>query len=121
MKLFNIFRRRSSAPVAKERLHILLKHERGSVGNRSELVTLLRKDVLAAVARHVAINPEHVHMKLQREADTVSMIVEIELKARSAPNSSNALYDSQFRPGGRLPGAQPPSPTAIRDRPGFVR
>jgi cell division topological specificity factor len=84
MNLFRLFGRRSSAPVARERLRILLKHERGSIGTRSELITLLRKDVLGAVARHVAVNPEHVHIKFHRTGNSVAVQIEVEIVTRSA-------------------------------------
>ena len=39
MNLLNFFSRRSSAPVARERLQILLAHERGMVGGQTDLVS----------------------------------------------------------------------------------
>lgn len=101
MNMFNLFRRRNSAPVARERLRILLKHERGSVGNRSELITLLRKDVLAAVARHINVNPEHVHMKFHREGNSVAVQIEIELLTRSVQAAAGhpPVVETQYRPG----------------------
>ena len=59
MNLFNFFNKKSSAPTARERLQILLAHERASVGP-SDLVTLLREEILAAVAKHVQVDRDKV-------------------------------------------------------------
>lgn len=83
MSLFSLFNRRASAPVARERLQILLAHERASIGN-SNLVALLHREVLAAVSKHIEIDPEKVEIKL-RERDNVSMLeIDIEIAANAA-------------------------------------
>jgi cell division topological specificity factor len=82
MKLFDVFTRRGSAPVARERLQILLAHERASVSS-SNLVALLHREVLAAVSKHVEIDPERVEIKL-REGDKVSLL-EIDIEISVAP------------------------------------
>lgn len=83
MKLFKLFNRGASAPVARERLQILLAHERASIGN-SNLVALLHKEVLAAVSKHIEIDPDRVEVKL-RERDKVSLLeIDIEISATAA-------------------------------------
>ena len=47
----------ASAPVARERLQILLAHERGLRG-QPDLLELLRTEILAVVSRHVTFDPE---------------------------------------------------------------
>ena len=42
------------ATVARERLQILLAHERGLLGQQPDLLSKLREEILAAVSRHVA-------------------------------------------------------------------
>lgn len=70
--------RPASAPVARERLQILLAHERGMRG-QPELLGLLREEILAAVARHVDLDPDKVIVKMSR-GDVVSTLeVDIEL------------------------------------------
>jgi len=48
MNVFNLFRRRGSAPVARERLQILLSYERAARG-QSDLLAILR--ILRSSAR----------------------------------------------------------------------
>ena len=52
MSIFGFFGRRGSAPVARERLQILLAYERGSRG-QSDLLAILREEILAVIERHV--------------------------------------------------------------------
>ena len=78
MNLFNFFKRGGSAPVARDRLQILLSYERKGQGP-SELLFLLREEILAVVGRHVEINPERVTVQMDR-GDKVSILeVEIEV------------------------------------------
>ena len=46
-----LFNRDNSAPVACERLQILLAHERSALG-RSNLISDLKEEILAAISRH---------------------------------------------------------------------
>ena len=50
---------KASAPVARERLQILLAHERGLRG-QPDLLGVLREEILAVVSRHVTLDPTKV-------------------------------------------------------------
>jgi cell division topological specificity factor len=83
MNLISFFSKRSSAPVARERLQILLAHERGLVGGQPDLVNILREEILAVVAKHVNVEGDKVQVKMER-GDSMSMLeidVEIPTKA----------------------------------------
>lgn len=85
MNLFNFFKRGgSSAPVARDRLQILLAYERKGQGP-SELLFTLREEILAVVGRHVEINPDRVTVQMDR-GDKVS-ILEVEIEV---PNTVRA-------------------------------
>ncbi|HEY8259889.1 MAG TPA: cell division topological specificity factor MinE [Methylosinus sp.] len=87
MKLFGLLNRRASAPVARERLQILLAHERASMGGDSNLVALLHKEVLAAVSKHIAIDPQRVEVNI-RERDQVSLLeIDIEIDSSAMPRT----------------------------------
>jgi cell division topological specificity factor len=62
--------RTASAPVARERLQILLAHERGLRG-QPELLELLRAEILAAVSRHV------VRMERGKHVSTLEVDIEV--------------------------------------------
>lgn len=82
MSLFRIFGRRASAPAAKERLQILLAHERSSERN-PDLLAILHKEVLKAISKHVAVDPDKVEVKVRR-GEAMSMLeIEIEIEAEA--------------------------------------
>jgi cell division topological specificity factor len=94
MNLFRIFGRGTSAPAAKERLQILLAHERKS-GCDSDLLAVLQKEVLNAIAKHIAIDADKVEVKLQRR-ETMSMLeIDIEIDAEAAKSRQSSLTDEK--------------------------
>ena len=70
--------RAASAPVARERLQILLAHERGLRG-QPELLELLRAEILAVVSRHVMLDPDKVIVKMERGKNVSMLEVDIEV------------------------------------------
>lgn len=83
MNLFRSFFRPPSAPSARERLQVLLAHERASVGD-SDLVTKLRDEILAVIAKHVRIDGDKVNVKMERGAKVSTLAVDIEIPFRAA-------------------------------------
>lgn len=83
MNIFRFFGKQASAPTARERLQVLLAHERASVGD-SDLVALLREEILAVIAKHVKVDREKVNVQMERgdQVSTLEIDVEIPLKAR---------------------------------------
>src|SRR6185437_15148471 len=61
MNLLTLFRRQRTAPVARERLQVLLAHERMAAGN-SELLNVLREEILAVIAKHITVDREKVNV-----------------------------------------------------------
>jgi cell division topological specificity factor len=53
MSLFSLFRR-GTAPIARERLQVLLAHERIARG-KTDLLAVLREEIVAVIARHVLV------------------------------------------------------------------
>jgi cell division topological specificity factor len=79
MKFFNLFSRpQSSAPAARERLQVLLAHERASTGD-SDLVSKLRDEILRVIAKHMQIDDEKVSVKMERGAQVSTLAVDIEI------------------------------------------
>jgi cell division topological specificity factor len=67
-----------TAPVAKERLQILLAHERGLRG-QPDLLGILREEILAVVSRHITLDPEKVVVRMDRGATVSTLEVDIEV------------------------------------------
>ncbi len=89
MSLFRLFASRpvapATAPVARERLQILLAHERGMRGDKPDLLMLLREEILAAVSRHVALDPDKVIVRMERGRDVSTLEVDVELPSGLEP------------------------------------
>jgi cell division topological specificity factor len=77
MSLFNFFRR-GSAPVARERLQILLAHER-TVRGQPDLLGVLREEILAVISRHISFEPDKVQIKMDRGKSVSTLEVDIEI------------------------------------------
>lgn len=77
MTLFNLFRR-GSAPVARERLQILLAHERVA-RSQPELLNVLREEILTVISRHVAFEPGKVQIRMDRGKSVSTLEVDIEI------------------------------------------
>jgi cell division topological specificity factor len=84
MTLFKFFKRQGSAPVARERLQILLAHERSTRG-QPDLLPVLREEILAAIGKHVAIDHDNVVVRIDRGSKVSTLEIDVEL-----PNSAQA-------------------------------
>ncbi len=78
MNLLTLFRKRDSAPVARERLQVLLAHERAAVGG-SDLIAVLQEEILAVIARHVAVDRDKVQIKLDRGDPVSTLEIDVEV------------------------------------------
>ncbi|MCZ6925956.1 MAG: cell division topological specificity factor MinE [Rickettsia endosymbiont of Ixodes persulcatus] len=66
-KILDYFQRpQKSANVAKERLQIIIAHERGQRDN-PDYLALLQRDLLEVVAKYVKINRDDVKVELERQ------------------------------------------------------
>ena len=78
MSLFSFFQKRPSAPVARDRLQLLLAHERALSG-RPDLAAVLQKEILAVIAKHIPIDQDKVVVKLDRGAQVSTLEIDIEM------------------------------------------
>jgi cell division topological specificity factor len=78
MSLLSFFKRDRSAPVARDRLQVLLAHERALSG-RPDLARVLQQEILAVIARHIAIDHDRVIIKFDRGAQVSMLEIDIEI------------------------------------------
>ena len=78
MSLFGFLSKKTTAPVARERLQILLAHER-AVGGDSDLAAVLREEILKVIARHMPLDRDKVQVKLDRDGTVSTLEIDIEL------------------------------------------
>ena len=79
MSLFSFFVKRNSAPVARERLQILLAHERAMTGGKSDLAAVLKEEILEVLARHFPIDRDKIQVKLDRGRDVSTLEIDVEM------------------------------------------
>ncbi len=84
MSWLNIFRgQRAAAPVstasvARERLQIVLAHERVS-RTGEDFLPKLQKEIMEVVARYVKLDLSKVNVSLDRGGDLSTLAIEVEL------------------------------------------
>ena len=78
MSLFSFFQRPRSAPVARDRLQVLLAHERALSG-RPDRAAVLQKEILAVIARHIPIDQDKVVVRLDRGDQVSTLEIDIEM------------------------------------------
>jgi cell division topological specificity factor len=84
MNFFGLLKRSeplpATAPVARERLQVLLAHERGSPRNSSKMVAL-KEDIIDAIVRHMLVEPEAVKVKIDRRAEVSILRIAVDIPA----------------------------------------
>ena len=84
MSLIDLFRpKRSTAPVARERLQVLLAHERGVLG-KSDLIATLQEEILAVIAKHISVERDAVQIKLDRGSAVSMLEIDVEVPVTPA-------------------------------------
>ncbi|KGD96884.1 MULTISPECIES: cell division topological specificity factor MinE [Rhizobium/Agrobacterium group] len=86
MSIFSLFRKQRSAPMARERLQVLLAHERASSG--SDLVSVLREEILAVIAKHVQVDNDKVQVKMDRDENVSILEIDVEIPLDAAQQAA---------------------------------
>ena len=72
--------KKKTASVAKERLQIILAHERtGRSGHQPDYLPALQRDLVAVLSKYVKINPDDIKVNLERHDNLEVLEVKIEL------------------------------------------
>ncbi|MER8910705.1 cell division topological specificity factor MinE [Mesorhizobium sp. M0854] len=83
MNLLDIFKRRGSAPVARERLQLLLAYERRS-RNQPDLVSVLREEIMAVITRHVQVDQDFLQVSMDHGETTSRLEIDIQIPNKVA-------------------------------------
>ncbi|NDG39797.1 MAG: cell division topological specificity factor MinE [Betaproteobacteria bacterium] len=77
---FFLGEKKKTASVAKERLQIILAHERsGRGGSRADYLPQLQKELMAVISKYVQISPEDIKVSLEKQDNFEVLEVKIEL------------------------------------------
>jgi len=77
---FLLGEKKKTATVAKERLQIILAHERsGRGGSRADYLPQLQRELVAVISKYVSINADDIKVHLERQDNYDVLEVKIEL------------------------------------------
>ena len=77
---FLLGEKKKTASVAKERLQIILAHERGGRGeSRPDYLPALQRELVAVISKYVSIKAEDIKVHLERQDNLEVLEVKIEL------------------------------------------
>jgi cell division topological specificity factor len=89
LSFFRRPRQASSADTAKERLQILLSHERTDRSS-PEYLPMLQRDILEVIKRYVKVGGDSVDIKLERGEELSTLEINIELPGARALQARGA-------------------------------
>ena len=108
---FLVPERRSSALIAKDRLKIVLAHERAN-RDAPDFLPMLQQELIDVVSRYVEIRGDMIHVNLGRSGETSMLEINVELDgAQVKPARNGASAAPAPRPAPRIPagiGAEAP-------------
>lgn len=76
---FFLGEKKNSATVAKERLQLILAHERNGRNSSPNYLPDLQRELLAVISKYVSVNPEDIKVLLERQGNLEVLEVKIEL------------------------------------------
>ena len=76
---FLLGEKKKTASVAKERLQIILAHERSGRPGRSDYLPALQRELIAVISKYVSIRPEDIKVHLEKQDNFEVLEVKIEL------------------------------------------
>ncbi|MCZ2127354.1 MAG: cell division topological specificity factor MinE [Anaerolineales bacterium] len=89
--MFDFFaRKRSSAVSAKERLQLVLVHDRTDL-TPAQLESL-KDDLIKAISKYIDIDPDAVHIDLDREGREQRLVADIPLKSAARRVAEDSDY-----------------------------
>ena len=97
MRLINLLfpERRTSAVIARERLKIVLAHERAS-REAPDFLPVLQKELLDVIGRYVEIRSDMIRVNLDRSGDTSLLEINVEIDGDGVkPTKNGAAEDGK--------------------------
>ena len=79
--MFNFFKKDRSAESAKERLQLVLVHDRTDLSPGQ--LEALKDDLLKAISNYIDIDPEAVQIGLERDGRSQRLVADIPLRSVS--------------------------------------
>lgn len=84
-------RRAKSAQTAKDRLQILLAHERSGGAAAPEYLSQLQRDIVKVIKKYVKIDEEDVDIRMDKRNEVSSLEINIEIPSDKTPDRKAAV------------------------------
>lgn len=68
-----------TAAVAKERLQLIIAHERNGLTSKPDFLPDLQKDLITVISKYVLVNPEDIKVSLEKQGNYEVLEVNIVL------------------------------------------
>lgn len=81
--LHSLFGRENSSQVAKERLQLVLIHDRNDIS--PEILNSLKIDMIKVIKKYLEIDEGNIEIELERENRSVALVASIPLKNMQRP------------------------------------
>ena len=76
--LRGLFGKENSGQVEKERLQLVLIHDRSDIS--PEVLNALRVDMIKVIEKYLEIDEDHIEIEFEREDHSVALVASIPLK-----------------------------------------
>ena len=68
-----------TASVAKERLQLIIAHERNGLSSKQDFLPDLQKELIAVISKYVSVNPDDIKVSLEKQGNYEVLEVNIVL------------------------------------------
>lgn len=82
-------RKQNSASVAKERLQIIINHERNQRDTDPDYLMKLQKEIIDVIAKYVKINKDDIKVQLERHGDSALLELNVTMPDKLAAVEEN--------------------------------
>ena len=81
MSLFSLIfgNKPKTATIAKERLQLIIAHERNDQNNQPDFLPALQQELIAVISKYVSVNPDDIKVSLEKQGNYEVLEVNIVL------------------------------------------
>ena len=71
MSLFSLIfgNKPKTAAIAKERLQLIIAHERSGSASTPDFLPALQRELMAVISKYVSVNPEDIKVSLEKQGN----------------------------------------------------
>ncbi|WP_374682410.1 cell division topological specificity factor MinE [Accumulibacter sp.] len=78
-----------TASIAKERLQLIIAHERNDSNNTPDFLPALQQELMAVISKYVSVNPEDIKVSIEKQGNMEVLEVNIVM-----PDTASKAQDS---------------------------